>query len=82
MSCSKKRSYDTAFKLKVVQYTEENTNRDAGTCPCECHDICLISTCVRSVAIRDAVAFHAKANERVFKPMRLQSSKEINATLE
>ena len=30
MSCAKKRSFDTAFKLKVVQYIAESTNRGAG----------------------------------------------------
>ena len=30
MSCTKKRSFDAAFKLKVLQYAKENTNRGAG----------------------------------------------------
>ena len=30
MSCAKTRNFDAAFKLKVVQYAEENTNRGAG----------------------------------------------------
>ena len=81
MSCAKKRSFDAAFKLKVVQMRrkkqievlEHSTHKHAHNTndPCECHDICLTSVYRQCRHLCYAVGFRTQANEHVFKPLRL-----------